>query len=349
MKVTRHLSNPQPALRPPFAYYGGKTRLAGQIAAALPEHGHYVEPFAGSLAVLLAKAPSRMETVSDLDGALVNFWRVLRDQPKDLARMCALTPHSRAEWEDCADLDAGDELEQARRVWVRLSQGRSGRFYRAGWRHYVDPGNVGTAFPSYLDGYIDRIAAVAERLHHVSLECRPALELIERYGTHRNVLLYVDPPYLGSTRANDRSYRHELLGDDEHRQLAEALHACRATVLLSGYPSDLYDNELYPDWHRQTFTTGTGQGPDGSGWSNRTEVLWSNRPLREPAETAEDLFSQTAEFRNDDAQDPAACNETRCAEPDCGRVIRQPATGRRRAYCSPACRVRAHRNNRAVS
>lgn len=278
---------------PPFAYYGGKSKLAGKIAALLPEHRHYVEPFAGSLAVLLAKPLSRMETVNDLDGAIITFWRVLRDRPKDLARVCALTPHSRTEWESCRDIDdADDELEQARRVWVRLSQGRSGRFYRAGWRHYVDPGNVGTAFPAYLDGYIDRMAGAAQRLHHVTLECRPALELIERYGAHPDVLLYVDPPYLGSTRKNDRSYRHELLRDDEHRELAAALHTCKAAVVLSGYASDLYDTDLYPDWTRRTFTTGTGQGPDGAGWSNRTEILWSNRPLPAPAAVPEDLFGE---------------------------------------------------------
>lgn len=264
---------------PPFAYFGGKTRLAGQIAALLPPHRHYVEPFAGSLAVLLAKPPSRMETANDLDGAVSTFWRVLRDRPDELVRVCALTPHSRSEWESCRDLEIDDELELARRVWVRLSQGRSGRFYRAGWRHYVDPGNVGTAFPSYLDGYVERMAVCATRLHHVTLECRPALELIERYGAHRDVLLYVDPPYLGSTRSNDRSYRHELMGDDEHRELAAALRQCEASVVLSGYPSDLYDGELFPDWSRREFVTGTGQGRDGSGWSNRTEVLWSNRPI----------------------------------------------------------------------
>lgn len=265
------------ALKPPFQYFGGKTKLAGDIAAALPPHRHYVEPFAGSLAVLLAKAPSLMETVNDLDHSIVAFWRALRDRSAELARVCTLTPHSRAEWEDCRDLDVDDELEQARRVWVRLSQGRSGRFNRAGWRHYVDPGNVGTPFPSYLDGYVDRMEAAAKRLHHVTLECRPALELIERYGACEDVCLYVDPPYLGSTRANDRSYRHELMTDDEHRELADALRRCRAAVVLSGYASDLYDQELYPDWHRQTFLTGTGQSVDGSGWSNRTEVLWSNR------------------------------------------------------------------------
>lgn len=266
------------ALKPPFAYYGGKTTLAPQIAAAMPAHRHYVEPFAGSLAVLLAKPRSLMETVNDLDDAIMTFWRVLRHRAPELIRACALTPHSRTEWQSCEDIDAGDELEQARRVWVRLSQGRSGRFYRHGWRHYVDPGATGTAFPAYLDGYVDRMAAAAERLHHVSLECRPALELIERYGAHEDVLLYVDPPYLGSTRRQDRSYRHEMMADDEHRELAAALHSCNASVVLSGYASDLYDRDLYPDWHRQEFLTGTGQTTGGrSGWANRVEVLWSNR------------------------------------------------------------------------
>lgn len=261
---------------PPFAYYGGKTILARRIAALLPEHGHYVEPFAGSLAVLLAKIPSRMETVNDLDGDLMEFWRVLRDRPAELARVCALTPHSRGEWESCADLSAGDELERARRLWTRLVQSRMSRLTRTGWRHYVDPGNTGTPFPGYLDGYVERMARAAQRLHHVTLECRPALELIERYGAHPDVLLYIDPPYLGSTRVNDRSYRHELIADAEHRELAAALLRCSASVMLSGYPSPLYD-DLYSDWHRATFASGTGQGPNG--WSNRTEVLWSNRPL----------------------------------------------------------------------
>jgi DNA adenine methylase len=260
---------------PPFQYFGGKTILAARIAATFGPHGHYVEPFAGSLSVLLAKPPSRMETVSDLDGSIINFWRVLRDRPQELARVCALTPHSRAEWENAAELDTGDDLEQARRLWVRLSQARTGRLIRAGWRHYVAPSNGSTAFPSYLDGYVDRMAAAACRLHHVTLESRPALEIIDRYGANDDVLLYVDPPYLGSTRSNDRAYRHELMTDAEHRDLAEALRWCSAAVVVSGYPSDLYDQELYPDWHRVTFTSGTGQGSDG--WSNRTEVLWSNR------------------------------------------------------------------------
>lgn len=131
-------------LKPPLIYFGGKTINAGRIAALLPAHGHYVEPCCGSLAVLLAKRRSGMETVSDLDGALVTFWRVLRDRPADLARACALTPHSLAEFRDAEDVDApGDELEVARRVWVRLTQGRAGTLRNTGWRHYVSPAGGG--------------------------------------------------------------------------------------------------------------------------------------------------------------------------------------------------------------
>lgn len=331
-------------LRPPFAYFGGKQKLAARIAALLPEHTHYVEPFSGSLAVLLAKPPTRLETVNDLDGDLMLFWRVLRDRPDELARVCALTPHSRTE-RDLArqrpeDLD---ELERARRVWVCLTQGRTGTLRNTGWR-FDSADHVSTSMPGRLSGYVDRLEAVATRMSSVSLECRPALDVIGAYGRKRRTLIYVDPPYLGSVR--ERNYRHEMRDDAEHRELAEALHESVATVVVSGYSSDLYDRELFADWYRHELPAATSQG--GS-WGERTEVLWSNRPLNLPAAEVEDDLFAGSEFRNTEAANPAACNETRCTAPDCGKVMVQPATGRRRTYCSTSCRVRAHRQARAAS
>lgn len=258
----------------PVPYFGSKQRIAPWIASLLPAHGHYVEPYCGGLSVLLAKQPSRMETVNDLDGELMTFWRVLRDRPAELIRACALTPHSRGEL--TATWDAtDDELELARRIWCRLAQGRSGTLRNTGWRHYVDPAGSGTSMPGYLDAYVDRLAAAAERLHAVSLENRPALDLIAKYGAQPKALLYVDPPYLGTTRGWGNNYRVEMKTDAEHRALAAALADCRATVVLSGYHSPLYD-ELYDGWYRAERTTLTG---NANGARGRTEVLWSNRVL----------------------------------------------------------------------
>jgi DNA adenine methylase len=109
----------------------------------------------------------------------------------------------------------------------------------------------------------------------VSLENLPALDLIAKYGKHPKVLLYVDPPYLGSTRGWGNNYRCEMKTEQEHRELAAALAECRATVVLSGYGSDLYA-ELYDGWHRYEQSTMTGNATSDKA---RTEVLWSNRAL----------------------------------------------------------------------
>lgn len=264
---------------PPFAYYGGKTKLADKIVALLPEHDHYVEPFAGSLAVLLAKPRADMETVNDLDGALMTFWRVLRDRPEDLARVCDLTPHSRSEHAAAYDLDV-DEIERARRVWVLLSQGRGGTLRRTGWRFYRNPVGSSYSMPDYLNAYVERIPQCARRLHGVSLECRPALDVIRDYGKHSDVLLYCDPPYLAEAR-NSTNYRHEMAGSVEHEQMAAALLDCQAAVVVSGYPSALYES-LFDGWHRLELAAWTGNGiRDGATKTDgeRVEVLWSNRPL----------------------------------------------------------------------
>lgn len=277
---------------PPFAYFGGKTTIASRIVALLPVHEHYVEPFAGGLSVLLAKPPSTMETVNDLDGRLMTFWRILRERPDDLIRLCALTPHSRGEYQACLDVAADppdDELETARRVWVRLSQGRGGTQKRTGWRNYQAPRKSSIGMPGYLEAYVGRMAAAAERLARVSLECRPALEVIETFGRVADgVVLYVDPPYLGSTRSGT-NYLVDMPSTSEHLELLAALNHCRAHVLLSGYDSPLYDEHM-AGWDRREYHATTNGDATGAR-ADRTEVVWSNRPL---AAAPASLFDEVA-------------------------------------------------------
>ncbi|WP_079503881.1 DNA adenine methylase [Mycobacteroides abscessus] len=258
--------------RSPVPYFGGKAWLAPRLASVLPPHKHYVEVCGGSLALLLAKKPSRQETINDLDNILMTFWRVLRDRPEDLERVCSLTPHSRAERSLAQEISSDlDELEVARRVFVALTQGRSGSLTRTGWRHDLRP--VSTPMPVTLQRYAGRIGAAAKRIQKVSLECRPAVELVEAYGGDRGTLLYVDPPYIvdkGIRRGGE--YRVEMRSNAAHRELLEACLGADAAVVVSGYGSELYDGML-GDWYRWEIPMVTSQG-SGDGRRGSSPGTW---------------------------------------------------------------------------
>ncbi|WP_079575836.1 DNA adenine methylase [Mycobacteroides abscessus] len=312
------------AVKPPVAYYGAKTSLAPRIVSMFPEHKRYVEPYAGSLAVLLAKPQSRHEVVNDLDHNLMVFWKVLRDSPEELARVCMLTPHSRVERNIAKRIPSGaSDLERARLVWSALVQGRTGTLANTGWRHARS-----TVDGKMLRSYVQRIETVAERIRDVSLECRPAVEVIEKYGSDETTLIYADPPYLGTTRRHN--YKVEMTGEKAHRELGEVLHGCRATVVLSGYGSPLYD-ELYADWFRVEMPSQTSQGDLQR--IERTEVLWSNRELK-TRYIGGQIGTDVTGFQ-------ALCGR-------CGRVIPRPRRGPRGVWCSGACRVAAHRARRVA-
>lgn len=267
-------------MRPPFAYYGGKIGMARRIVSLLPEHRVYIEPFAGSLAVLFAKAAATHEIVNDLDDALVTFFRVLRERPAELEAVCALTPHARAEY-DGADLAAPvDELEAARRFWVRVNQSFAKTAgTRTGWTITTSRSQ---SVPGTILGRLRRFAPAAERLARVSIEHCDAADLIDRLATPDTVI-YADPPYVHATRRREGAgkgddYRHEMT-DEDHQRLADALHATQATVVLSGYPGDLYD-ELYADWHTTDFAvTAHSSNATAATRSSRVERIWSNCDL----------------------------------------------------------------------
>lgn len=230
----------------------------------MPEHETYLEPFFGSGAVLFSKEPSRLETVNDIDGEIVNLFRVIRERPDELAHAIRWTPHSREEYYLSYE-DSEDELERARRLIVRLWQGRGGKTsHRTGWRSMIEangplPGKEWLRFP-------EKVAVVAERLKGIQIENRPALELLQRYR-RPNVLIYGDPPYVLATRTTS-SYRYEMTEGD-HAELLDALDMHPGPVLLSGYAHPLYDERL-KHWTRDTKKAKAEAG------ASREKVLWIN-------------------------------------------------------------------------
>jgi DNA adenine methylase len=275
---------------PPTSYYGAKARLAPWIASLLPQGRTYVEPFAGSAAVLFAKPPSPTEVLNDLDGQVVNFFTVLRDHPSELARSLLLTPYARGEYQHAARYDAAelDELERARRWFVRVNQSIShlaGTGRPAGWAAAFNTNGADHAHK--FAALADRLEACAERLRRVHLEQRPALEVIAKYAKPgAGAVVYCDPPYLAAVRSSRTKrpgldYAVEYASEAEHRQLAEVLHATPAVVLVSGYPSELYV-ELYEArgwWRAERLVTRPTSNVSGGRGALAVEAVWSNRPL----------------------------------------------------------------------
>ena len=264
-----------PPTRPALRWYGGKWRLAPWVISHLPPHDAYCEPYGGAASILLRKPPAKIETWNDLHGRLVNFFRVLRDQPQDLIAAVELTPYARAEYYAARAMSA-DPLEDARRFYVLSMQGRiggAGGRWSHGWKYLVDPAaRIGQDADDFAS--TAHLHAAAARLKHVQIEHDDALAVLGRYDAP-GTLHYVDPPYVQGVR-HDREhksrYLHELT-DADHLALAEVLHDLAGMVVLSGYPTDLY-RALYGDWHQVTRMASTDAG------GSAVEALWFNGRAR---------------------------------------------------------------------
>jgi DNA adenine methylase len=261
-------------VKPILRYPGAKWRLAPWIISHMPPHESYLEPYFGSGAVFFGKAPARIETINDLDGEVINFFRVCRERPDDLAEALALTPWARAEREAAYE-PATDDLERARRFAVRVWQTYGACVSESrGWR--ATTGSYrggGPDFPKLWARLPGVVREASERLLEAQIECRPALDVIRRYNGPE-VLIYADPPYVHGTRtASGKAYTHEMT-DKDHAELLYVLRDHKGPVLLSGYDSDLYSG-LLGDWRKETRATTAEKGV------KRVECLWINPAARE--------------------------------------------------------------------
>ncbi len=236
-----------------FGWYGGKFNHLDWLLPLLPAAHHYCEPFAGSAAVLLNRIPAPVETCNDIDGEVVNFFRVLREEPLELARVIALTPFSREEFHRAIADEPGVEnkLERARRFYVRARQARTGLAQTASLGRWANCKNTSRAGMSgvvsrWLGG-VEGLPEIGLRLLRVQIENRPATDVIRLYDGP-NTLFYCDPPYLHDTRGDSNAYGFEM-SHPEHIALAAVLHRCTGKVAISGYRNDLMD-KLYKDWRR---------------------------------------------------------------------------------------------------
>lgn len=258
-----------------FGWYGGKFSHLDWLLPLLPKAHHYCEPFGGSAAVLLNRAPSPVETYNDIDGEVVNFFRVLREQKEQLVEAIGLTPFSREEFA-LALTDSEEELsdlERARRFFVKARQVRTGLAQTATlgrWANCKRTSRAGmSGVVSRWLGSIEKLPDIAQRLLRVQIEKRPAIETIELYDD-KDTLFYCDPPYPHESRGDTNAYGYEMTTKD-HIKLANILKGCKGKVAISGYRCEIMD-DLYGDWRRVDATEKICHSIK----KPRQEALWMN-------------------------------------------------------------------------
>jgi DNA adenine methylase len=237
-----------------FRWYGGKYGQLDWLLPLLPKTHIFCEAFAGSAVVLLNREPSPVEVLNDIDGDIINFFRVLRDRPDELIEKLYLTPFSREEFRRAIEAKNDgslDPVERARLFFVRAEQVRIGleqtaTLGRWAWCKYTSRSGMAGAVSRWTNRIL-ALWAVAERLRRVQIENDDAFNVIKKYDT-KDTLFYLDPPYPHEVRGDPRAYGFEM-SEADHKRLAELLHSVKGRVALSGYKGPLLES-LYSDWTR---------------------------------------------------------------------------------------------------
>lgn len=261
-------------MRPPVKWHGGKRYLAKRIIEHFPPHRIYLEPFGGGASVLLNKEPVEVETYNDLDHRITRLFKVLRDQGADFLTKARLTPYSQIEFEAAAEyLPNATDLDMALCDFTRWRQSFGGK--GDGWSYTTSRARGGMA--GDVNAWwtaIEHLPEIVNRLRRVQIICQSAYEAIPRFD-HEDALVYCDPPYVHSTREqNSRMVYHTEMSDEDHGRLAAILRKCKGKVVVSGYPSPLYES-LYGGWRRFTFDI-ANHAAGGKRKGRETECIWMN-------------------------------------------------------------------------
>jgi DNA adenine methylase len=223
-------------VRSPFRWVGGKSRLRKKIIELLAPHDCYVEVFGGAAWVLLGKSPCRVEIFNDIDGNVVNFFRVVKEKPEELVASFEWELVSRAEFERLAQLDPNQltDIQRAHRFYYLIMAGWGGELANPRFQTSVSDGGHGNRLIGAMNTLRSRILPVYRRFQTIlieNLDWRECLARYDRSYEEKRVTMYLDPPYPN----NNCNYQYNMRHWKEHEELAQALRGLRSRFLLTSY------------------------------------------------------------------------------------------------------------------
>jgi len=257
-------------------YHGAKFRFAPWVMSFFPPHTRYVESLGGAAGILIQKQKISAEVYNDLDGSIVNVFRVLQcaKSREKLIDRITHTPYARAEFELAFEA-TDDPVEMAARTLVAAQMGFGSAGATKGKTGFRVDSRRKYGLASHLWAtYPNDIALFGERFAGVIIENRKAIDVIMQHDD-ADTLQLVDPPYLPETRSFHRAgckyYAHEMTIDD-HVELLESLEHVESSVVLCGYPSKLY-KEMLTGW---TMHSTKARISSNRGTATKTECVWLN-------------------------------------------------------------------------
>jgi len=256
----------------PITYYGGKQKLVKTILQLIPEHNLYCEPFCGGAAVYFAKPKSGLEVINDLNGHVVTFYRVLKNDFPILRYLIQSTPHSRKAHREAAFIlknpEVFNEAKVAYAFWVQTNMSFSAKMF-GGYAYEKKSNKTVLRTKNKKKGFVK---SLMERLDNTDIECNNAISVIKSRDQEKS-FFYVDPPYYNSDCGHYKGYTIE-----DFRELLTCLESIKGKFLLSSYPSEILSEfTRRNNWYTKEITQKVlvSQHTD----KMKTEVLTSNYPI----------------------------------------------------------------------
>lgn len=257
-------------------YLGSKFSILPWLLPLLPKTKSFVEVFGGSMVVTVNRPPSQIETYSDINGNLVNFFRVLRDHTEELITKLHLTPHSREEYIQSWFNETDNDIEKARKFFIRMRQSflaTGSQNQKKGWVAATRESRckISEATNKYLRS-VEGLHQLVDRLKMIQIENR-SYDFIIPFYDDKDALFYCDPPYDQEKRSGGSDYEHDF-GPEDHQKLHDLLLQVEAKAAISGYDSD-FMKDLYPKTEGWFYVPGPVRKNNKSKRAVR-ECLWTN-------------------------------------------------------------------------